>query len=76
MLAIARLSLTYMESSQFTPEELAQWQLSLQEANRHNIWCHCQRCQYEWVDSVEDAVCPQCHSDRVQHIPCWQFPDD
>lgn len=65
-----------MEPSQFNPEELYQWQLSLQEANRHNIWCHCNACQYEWVDSDENAACPQCQSDRVQHIPCWQFPDD
>jgi hypothetical protein len=65
-----------MPSSQFTPEELHQWLLALAEANRNNIWCHCKVCDAEWVSSDESATCLACGSDRVEHIPCWQFPDD
>jgi hypothetical protein len=61
--------------SHFTPEELCQWQAGLQEANRNNIWCHCRQCDREWVASEQEG-CPYCGSDRVEHIPCWQFPDD
>ena len=30
---------------QFTPSELQDWQQSLEEANRHNIFCHCRECE-------------------------------
>jgi hypothetical protein len=64
-----------MESeSQLSSGELQQWQLSLEEANRHNIWCHCRECDFEWVASAE--VPCQCGSKRVEYIACWQFPDD
>ncbi|MEH1808108.1 hypothetical protein [Nostoc sp.] len=45
-------------------------------ANRNNIFCHCRSCSYEWVDSVMDAVCGKCSSKDIEHISCWQFPDD
>jgi hypothetical protein len=63
-------------SSQFTPEELHQWQLALAAANRNNIWCHCKNCDAEWVSSDEQGSCLTCGSDRVERILCWQFPDD
>ena len=59
---------------QLSPEELQQWLLSLEEANRHNILCHCQDCDFEWVASAEVAC--RCGSKRVEYIACWQFPDD
>lgn len=60
--------------SQFTPEELEQWQATLAEADRYNIWCHCRACDREWVASF-NASC-ECGSTNVEHIACWQFPDD
>lgn len=65
-----------MAASHFTSEELNQWQQTLAEANRNNIWCHCKVCEAEWVDSDEAADCVACGSDRVERIACWQFPDD
>lgn len=59
--------------SQFTPEELEQWQQTLAEANRHNIFHHCQQCDREWVASTEEPC--RCGSHRVERIACWQFPD-
>lgn len=60
--------------SQFTLEELQQWQRAIAEADRHNR-CHCKQCDAAWVASTPVA-CPDCGSDRVEHISCWQFPDD
>lgn len=60
---------------QLNDAELHDWQLRLAEANRHNIFCHCRQCEYEWVDSVDDAVCQSCGSTNVERIACWQFPD-
>ncbi|WP_199248116.1 hypothetical protein [[Phormidium] sp. ETS-05] len=64
------------KNSQFTPTELHHWQLTLAEANRHNIFCHCRHCEAEWVDSSEEAACPHCGSKNIERIACWQFPDD
>lgn len=61
-------------SSQFRPEELQQWQESVAEADRYNILCHCRLCDREWVASTREAC--QCGSTNVEHIACWQFPDD
>ncbi len=58
----------------FTPEELADWQRRLAEANRHNVFCHCRDCDAEWVGSAP-LPCPTCGSDSIEHILCWQFPD-
>ena len=59
---------------QLTPAELQAWQLGIQEANRHNVFCHCRQCDREWVAS-DYAACV-CGSTNVEHILCWQFPDD
>lgn len=59
---------------QFTPAELHDWQLRLQEADRYNILCHCRVCDREWVSSSPEACV--CGSQNVEHIACWQFPDD
>ncbi len=59
--------------SQLTPTELHQWQQSLEEANRHNIFCHCRECDREWIASKPEACV--CGSKRVESIACWQFPD-
>lgn len=59
---------------QFTPAELHEWQQRLEEANRNNILCHCRKCDYEWVASTPEACV--CGSKNVEHIACWQFPDD
>ncbi len=61
--------------SQFTPEELRQWQSNLAQANYNNILCHCRICDREWIDSSDDVPCP-CGSTQVEYIACWQFPDD
>jgi len=58
---------------QLTPDELRQWQAAIEEADRHNILCHCRECDREWVSSKPEAC--QCGSKRVEHIACWQFPD-
>jgi hypothetical protein len=60
--------------SQFTPNELHEWQLILEAANRHNILHHCRRCDREWIASMPQAC--NCGSTSVERIPCWQFPDD
>jgi hypothetical protein len=54
--------------------ELQQWQASIEEANRHNIWCHCRLCDREWIASVHTPC--ECGSRNVEYIACWQFPDD
>lgn len=59
-----------------TPQELAQWQATLAEADRHNIFCHCHDCGYEWVSSQVENICPQCGGRKIESIACWQFPDD
>ena len=73
-----------MESeSQLSSEELQQWQLSLEEANRHNIWCHCRECDFEWgplpkslanVVASGWSILPVGNSQMIS--ACWQFPDD
>ncbi len=57
----------------FTPLELQDWQQSLEEANRHNVFCHCRKCEREWVASQPEACV--CGSKSVESIACWQFPD-
>jgi hypothetical protein len=61
-------------SSHFTPEELERWQFGLRQANLNNILCHCRDCDTTWVSSSESSC--SCGSKNVEHIPCWQFPDD
>ncbi|MEN9216046.1 MAG: hypothetical protein Q6K90_01835 [Gloeomargarita sp. HHBFW_bins_162] len=56
--------------------EQALWHQTLDQLNRHNLYCACRQCGYEWVDSQMNVVCSQCGSSQVQIIPCWQFPDD
>jgi hypothetical protein len=56
--------------------ELPQWWQRIAEANRSNILCHCNACNYEWVTSTSEKPCRQCGSDSVETIVCWQFPDD
>ncbi|HEY9626180.1 MAG TPA: hypothetical protein V6C84_02675 [Coleofasciculaceae cyanobacterium] len=60
--------------SQLSSEEWYEWQRRIEEANRCNIWCHCRDCDREWIASA-NVSCP-CGSRNVEHIPCWQFPDD
>lgn len=55
---------------------LREWQLNIEVANRNNIFCHCRHCGTEWVDSYFNAVCSNCDRSDVEHISCWQFPDD
>ncbi|MDW8202589.1 MAG: hypothetical protein RML75_15455 [Cyanobacteriota bacterium SKYGB_h_bin112] len=52
----------------------AEWQRILEAADRNNIFCHCRRCQREWVASTVTACV--CGSNDIQAIACWQFPDD
>ncbi|MBR8835504.1 MAG: hypothetical protein DSM106950_16155 [Stigonema ocellatum SAG 48.90 = DSM 106950] len=56
--------------------QVHEWHKAIEEANRNNIFCHCRSCGYEWVDSSRDAICSNCTSIDVEHISCWQFPDD
>lgn len=56
------------------PNELREWQLRIKAADRHNILCHCRSCDREWVAS--SRVSCSCGSENVEHIACWQFPDD
>ena len=56
--------------------EIQEWQFKIEQANRHNIFCHCRHCQAEWVDSSWTALCQKCGSTDVEKISCWQFPDD
>ncbi|MBW4619452.1 MAG: hypothetical protein KME17_08845 [Cyanosarcina radialis HA8281-LM2] len=65
-----------MKKKVFTDSELHQWQVKIAIVDRHNIFCHCCTCSYEWVDSVWDAACNRCGSCDVERISCWQFPDD
>ncbi len=62
------------EPSYFTQTELEAWQRSLELANYRNIWCHCRKCEREWVASEPEACV--CGSKAVEAIACWQFPDD
>lgn len=55
---------------------LQEWQQKIETANQNNIFCHCQTCGEEWIDSSLDAICITCGSKKVEHIACWQFPDD
>ena len=59
---------------QLSPAELLAWQQGIAEANRHNVLCHCRQCDREWVASTEETCI--CGSANVEHILCWQFPDD
>ncbi|MGF1600981.1 MAG: hypothetical protein ACFCU8_02995 [Thermosynechococcaceae cyanobacterium] len=59
--------------SHFSHQELQNWQQGLAEANRHNVFCHCRRCDREWVASA--PVPCECGSADVESIACWQFPD-
>lgn len=59
---------------QFNDQELLEWQQCLEEADRHNILCHCRQCDREWVASTPEAC--SCGSRSIEHITCWQFPDD
>ncbi|MBD2462856.1 hypothetical protein H6G89_17590 [Oscillatoria sp. FACHB-1407] len=61
-------------NSLFTPQELREWQLALAEADRYNIFCHCRKCDREWVASTQ--VPCTCGSTNIEYIACWQFPDD
>jgi anaerobic ribonucleoside-triphosphate reductase len=56
--------------------QLIEWYKGIGIANRNNILCHCRSCDREWIDSVDDATCIECNSKDVEHISCWQFPDD
>lgn len=60
--------------SWFLPSDLEEWQSRLQEANRHNVFCHCKQCGAEWIASDPEPC--GCGSYQVEHILCWQFPDD
>jgi hypothetical protein len=55
--------------------EFGEWRQKIEVANRNNIFCHCNICGAEWVDSSFYAVCC-CGSSEVERISCWQFPDD
>jgi hypothetical protein len=57
-----------------TAQELQDWQLRIEAANLYNILCHCRVCDREWVASARVAC--ECGSRAVEHIACWQFPDD
>ncbi|XWK88695.1 MAG: hypothetical protein U7127_01130 [Phormidium sp.] len=59
---------------QLTPDELQEWQMKITIANLHNILCHCRQCDKEWVASTWENC--SCGSTEVEHILCWQFPDD
>ncbi|WP_081402946.1 hypothetical protein [Scytonema hofmannii] len=56
--------------------QLHEWHTGIRMANRNNIFCYCRRCGYEWVDSSVEVVCTKCSSKDVEHVCCWQFPDD
>ena len=51
------------------------WKTKIAIANRHNVFHHCHQCQYEWVSSDRSEPCPQCQSEKIERILCWQFPD-
>ncbi len=54
--------------------EKAEWQRIIAIADYHNILCHCRVCDREWVTSAPEPC--TCGSRNIQHIACWQFPDD
>jgi len=56
--------------------DLEDYQAKIAESNRYNILSHCRVCDYEWVTSTAGESCPDCQSQNVQYISCWQFPDD
>ena len=60
---------------QLSPDQRQEWLEQIETANRNNIFCHCRRCGWEWIDSTFEAAC-QCGSSDVERISCWQFPDD
>ncbi|AFY54885.1 hypothetical protein Riv7116_2369 [Rivularia sp. PCC 7116] len=62
-------------NSNHNSSTIYQWQQKIKIANHNNIFCHCRDCNYEWVDSVFDAICHECGSANVEAISCWQFPD-
>lgn len=67
-----------METPKLSQQDIAEirsWQSKIQIANNNNIFCYCRTCKAEWVDSSFAAVC-NCGSSNVEHISCWQFPDD
>jgi hypothetical protein len=59
---------------QMNPDELAEWQRCLAQANHNNVFCHCRQCEAEWVASGKET-CHHCGSSNVEAIACWQFPD-
>ncbi|WP_318730602.1 hypothetical protein [Roseofilum sp. Guam] len=61
----------------FQPDrtEIDRWKHKIDVANEHNVFCHCHQCDYEWVSSAQNQPCPECQSDRIERILCWQFPD-
>lgn len=61
--------------SYLSSEEKEVWKLRFADADRYNILCHCRDCDREWVASTQ-TNCDFCHSDNVERISCWQFPDD
>lgn len=77
----ARMELkAFYQMSESSPEQdtslLREWRQKIEVANRNSIFCHCRHCGVEWVDSSFDAACNRCGSSDVEHISCWQFPDD
>ncbi len=54
-------------------DELQLWRSKITTANRNNIFCHCRRCDREWVASDREPC--TCGSQDVETIACWQFPD-
>jgi Zn finger protein HypA/HybF involved in hydrogenase expression len=58
------------------PSVLQEWQAKIETANRNNIFCHCRTCDAQWIDSSFEVACHSCGSKDVEHISCWQFPDD
>lgn len=64
----------YDSSKPLEPKIRQEWLDKIEIANRHNIFCHCRICNWEWVDSTVDVHC-RCGSSDVETIACWQFPD-
>jgi hypothetical protein len=59
--------------SQSDLAELQEWRAKILAANRHNILCHCRRCDREWMASSAEKC--RCGSTDVESLCCWQFPD-